>query len=164
MRGGFRTCDLSRAKRVQEMPERPAQQGRLLRFVGHLAIWTPRGESPRFRRLRRTAAPRRRMLQKVAPARRHGCPQGTTGRVAGGSSGYSREMGALPPPLPGTALRILATSDLGAATVPMRTSHGLAGTCAGVAALLERERVRVSGDDRPHPRTGHVADRGLRGG
>src|SRR5829696_2042187 len=53
-------------------------------------------------------------------------------------------MGELPPPLPGTALRILATSDLGAAAVPMRTSHGLAGTCAGVAALLERERERVA--------------------
>src|SRR5215217_7889374 len=52
-------------------------------------------------------------------------------------------MSELPPPLPGTALRILATSDLGAAAVPMRTSHGLAGTCAGVAALLERERERV---------------------
>src|SRR5829696_1790633 len=53
-------------------------------------------------------------------------------------------MGELPPPLPGTALRILATSDLGAAGVPMRTSHGLAGTCAGVAALLDRERERVA--------------------
>jgi hypothetical protein len=55
-------------------------------------------------------------------------------------------MGELPPPLAGTALRILATSDLGAAAVPMRTSHGLAGTCAGVAALLERERERVAAE------------------
>jgi 2',3'-cyclic-nucleotide 2'-phosphodiesterase (5'-nucleotidase family) len=46
----------------------------------------------------------------------------------------------LPPPLPGTELRILATSDLGAAVTPARTSFGEAGTCAGVAALLERER------------------------
>src|SRR5215218_5263885 len=51
-------------------------------------------------------------------------------------------MGELPPPLPGTALRILATSDLGAAAVPMRTSQGLAGTCGGVVALFERERER----------------------
>jgi hypothetical protein len=41
-----------------------------------------------------------------------------------------------------TSVRIVATSDLGAATVPVRTSHGAAGTCAGVAALLERERAR----------------------
>jgi hypothetical protein len=53
-------------------------------------------------------------------------------------------MQELPPPLPGTALRILATSDLGAAAVPMPTSHGLAGTCAGVAALLEPERERIA--------------------
>jgi len=37
-------------------------------------------------------------------------------------------------------LRILATSDLGAATVPLRTSHGDSGTIAGVVAMLERER------------------------
>src|SRR5918995_532381 len=55
-------------------------------------------------------------------------------------------MGELPPPRPGTALRILATSDLGAVAVPMRTSHGLAGTCAGVAALLEGERERVAAE------------------
>jgi hypothetical protein len=48
---------------------------------------------------------------------------------------------ALPPALPGTALRILASSDLGATTVPLRTSHGPSGTCAGVMQLLERERV-----------------------
>jgi hypothetical protein len=55
-------------------------------------------------------------------------------------------MGGLPPPRPGTALRILATSDLGASAVPMPTSHGLAGTCAGVAALLEREREGVAAE------------------
>jgi hypothetical protein len=48
----------------------------------------------------------------------------------------------LPAPLDGTALRILATSDLGATTVPLRTSYGEGGTCVGVAALLERERER----------------------
>jgi 2',3'-cyclic-nucleotide 2'-phosphodiesterase (5'-nucleotidase family) len=42
----------------------------------------------------------------------------------------------------GTALRILATTDLGAAFVPMWTSYGLSGTCAGIIELLERERVR----------------------
>src|SRR3954463_15998975 len=31
----------------------------------------------------------------------------------------------LPPPLPGTRVRILATSDLGAATVPLRTTSRL---------------------------------------
>ncbi|GAA0246648.1 metallophosphoesterase [Cryptosporangium japonicum] len=46
----------------------------------------------------------------------------------------------LPPPLPGTALRILATTDLGAAFTPVRTSFGTAGTCAGVASLLAAER------------------------
>jgi hypothetical protein len=48
----------------------------------------------------------------------------------------------LPAPLDGTALRILATSDLGATTVPLRTRYGEGGTCAGVVALLERERER----------------------
>lgn len=48
----------------------------------------------------------------------------------------------LPDALPGTRLRILGTSDLGAATVPVRTSHGHSGTCAGVVELLERERER----------------------
>jgi hypothetical protein len=42
----------------------------------------------------------------------------------------------LPPAVPGTSLRILATSDLGAATVPFRTSYGDSGTCAGVVSLL----------------------------
>jgi 2',3'-cyclic-nucleotide 2'-phosphodiesterase (5'-nucleotidase family) len=52
-------------------------------------------------------------------------------------------MDLLPPPLPGTVLRVLSTSDLGAATLPLRASHGETGTCAGVVALLERERERV---------------------
>src|SRR5215218_3989120 len=42
----------------------------------------------------------------------------------------------------GTALRVLATSDLGANTVPLRTSYGESGTCAGVVSLLEAERER----------------------
>ncbi|SCF05550.1 2',3'-cyclic-nucleotide 2'-phosphodiesterase/5'-or 3'-nucleotidase, 5'-nucleotidase family [Micromonospora coriariae] len=49
-------------------------------------------------------------------------------------------MDTLPNARPGTAVRILATTDLGAAFVPLRTSYGTAGTCAGVAELLERER------------------------
>ena len=49
----------------------------------------------------------------------------------------------LPPPLPGTALRVLSTTDLGAATLPLRATHGESGTCAGIVALLERERDRV---------------------
>src|SRR5829696_8973341 len=52
-------------------------------------------------------------------------------------------MTGLPTPLPGTALRILSTSDLGAATTPLRTSTGESGTCAGVVSLLEHERKRV---------------------
>src|SRR5215210_9066963 len=52
-------------------------------------------------------------------------------------------MTGLPAPLPGTALRILSTSDLGAATTPLRTSTGESGTCAGVVSLLEQERERV---------------------
>ena len=48
----------------------------------------------------------------------------------------------LPAALDGTALRILATSDLGANTVPLRTSYGESGTCAGVVSLLEAERER----------------------
>jgi 2',3'-cyclic-nucleotide 2'-phosphodiesterase (5'-nucleotidase family) len=51
-------------------------------------------------------------------------------------------MSALPPARPGTALRILATTDLGAAFVPVVTSFGQAGTCAGMAALLAAERAR----------------------
>jgi Calcineurin-like phosphoesterase len=38
------------------------------------------------------------------------------------------------------SLRIVATSDLGATTVPLPASYGAGGTCAGAAALLERER------------------------
>ena len=52
-------------------------------------------------------------------------------------------MDVLPPPLPGTALRVLSTTDLGAATLPLRATHGESGTCAGIVALLERERDRV---------------------
>ncbi len=48
----------------------------------------------------------------------------------------------LPAALSGTALRILATSDLGATTVPLRTSYGRGGTCAAIVELLERERDR----------------------
>jgi hypothetical protein len=51
-------------------------------------------------------------------------------------------MEPLPPPLAGTELRILATSDLGATTMPLRASWGAGGTCAGVVALLEREQER----------------------
>ena len=39
-------------------------------------------------------------------------------------------------------MRILATTDLGAALVPMRASYGETGTVAGIAALLEREQAR----------------------
>lgn len=51
-------------------------------------------------------------------------------------------MNPLPPAVSGTELRILATTDLGARTVPMRESYGESGTCAGVVALLEDERAR----------------------
>lgn len=51
-------------------------------------------------------------------------------------------MTSLTPAVPGCAVRILATSDLGAATVPLRTSHGESGTCGGDIDLLERERER----------------------
>jgi hypothetical protein len=44
--------------------------------------------------------------------------------------------------VPGTALRILGTSDLGAALVPLRTSYGESGSLAGIVELLERERER----------------------
>jgi 2',3'-cyclic-nucleotide 2'-phosphodiesterase (5'-nucleotidase family) len=40
-------------------------------------------------------------------------------------------------------VRILATSDLGAAIVPLPATYGESGTCAGLVALLERERARV---------------------
>jgi len=49
---------------------------------------------------------------------------------------------ALPPALDGTVLRILATSDLGATTVPLRTTYGAGGTCAGIVSLLDAERER----------------------
>lgn len=39
-------------------------------------------------------------------------------------------------------LRVLATNDLGAAFVPVPTSFGESGTCAGIVALLDRERER----------------------
>jgi hypothetical protein len=51
-------------------------------------------------------------------------------------------MNHLPPTEPGTVLRILATSDLGATFVPMPTSFGESGTCAGIVELLEREIER----------------------
>jgi len=51
-------------------------------------------------------------------------------------------MDLLPPALAGTALRILATTDLAAELVPRRVSWGEGGTCAGVVELLERERAR----------------------
>jgi 2',3'-cyclic-nucleotide 2'-phosphodiesterase (5'-nucleotidase family) len=49
---------------------------------------------------------------------------------------------ALPACRPETVLRILATNDLGATFVPVATSFGESGSCAGIAALLERERER----------------------
>jgi 2',3'-cyclic-nucleotide 2'-phosphodiesterase (5'-nucleotidase family) len=51
-------------------------------------------------------------------------------------------MTPLPPAPPRTALRILATTDLGAALVPMSATYGRTGTVAGIAALLEREQAR----------------------
>ena len=51
-------------------------------------------------------------------------------------------MDPLPAALPGTALRVLATTDLATALVPLRTSYGEGGTCAGVVELLEAERER----------------------
>ncbi|MBE2318068.1 metallophosphoesterase [Solirubrobacter sp. CPCC 204708] len=41
-----------------------------------------------------------------------------------------------------TTLRILATTDLGTAVVPMRATYGQTGTVSGVARLLERELER----------------------
>lgn len=41
-----------------------------------------------------------------------------------------------------SALRILATTDLGTAVVPMDATYGRTGTVHGVAELLERERAR----------------------
>jgi hypothetical protein len=49
-------------------------------------------------------------------------------------------MELLPAAGSGTVLRILATSDLGAAFAPLPTSFGQSGTCAGIVELLERER------------------------
>ena len=44
-------------------------------------------------------------------------------------------------------LRLLVTSDLGAATWPLRTSYGRSGTIAGVVELLERScEKRPSGE------------------
>lgn len=51
-------------------------------------------------------------------------------------------MEPLPPARSNTLLRILATSDLGAALAPLPTSLGQSGTCAGIVDLLERERER----------------------
>ena len=51
-------------------------------------------------------------------------------------------MDLLPSARPGTALRVLATTDLAAELVPRRVSWGEGGTCAGVVELLERERER----------------------
>ena len=52
-------------------------------------------------------------------------------------------MEALPPAQPGTMLRILATTDLAAALVPVPTSYGEGGTCAGVAELLEADLLAL---------------------
>jgi 2',3'-cyclic-nucleotide 2'-phosphodiesterase (5'-nucleotidase family) len=46
------------------------------------------------------------------------------------------------PALPGTALRVLATTDLAAVLVPFRTSYGEGGSCAGMVELLDGERER----------------------
>jgi 2',3'-cyclic-nucleotide 2'-phosphodiesterase (5'-nucleotidase family) len=51
-------------------------------------------------------------------------------------------MGLLPDALPGTALRVLATTDLAGVLVPFRTSYGEGGSCAGVVELLAAERER----------------------
>jgi 2',3'-cyclic-nucleotide 2'-phosphodiesterase (5'-nucleotidase family) len=51
-------------------------------------------------------------------------------------------MDPLPAALPGTVVRILATTDLAGTLVPMPTSYGEGGTCAGVVELLEAERER----------------------
>jgi 2',3'-cyclic-nucleotide 2'-phosphodiesterase (5'-nucleotidase family) len=53
-----------------------------------------------------------------------------------------RAMSLLPAARPGTAVRILATTDLATELVPRRVSWGESGTCAGVVELLERERER----------------------
>gem|GEM_PF-4684402 len=51
-------------------------------------------------------------------------------------------MDPLPAALPRTALRILATTDLAGVLIPMPTSYGEGGTCAGVVDLLAAERER----------------------
>jgi hypothetical protein len=51
-------------------------------------------------------------------------------------------MNRLPAASSDTAVRILATTDLGGAFVPVPTSFGRAGTCAGITALLDDERRR----------------------
>jgi 2',3'-cyclic-nucleotide 2'-phosphodiesterase (5'-nucleotidase family) len=51
-------------------------------------------------------------------------------------------MEPLPSARPGTAVRILATTDLAAELIPRRVSWGEGGTCGGVVELLERERER----------------------
>jgi 2',3'-cyclic-nucleotide 2'-phosphodiesterase (5'-nucleotidase family) len=51
-------------------------------------------------------------------------------------------MDQLPAAGPGTALRVLATTDLAAELIPRRVSWGESGSCAGVVELLERERER----------------------
>ena len=51
-------------------------------------------------------------------------------------------MQRVPPAAAGTALRILATTDLGAAFMPVTTTYGHSGTCDGVAELLDSERAR----------------------
>jgi 2',3'-cyclic-nucleotide 2'-phosphodiesterase (5'-nucleotidase family) len=52
-------------------------------------------------------------------------------------------MTALPPPADGAVLRILGTTDLAAALVPMRATYGETGTVTGIAELLARERERL---------------------
>ena len=51
-------------------------------------------------------------------------------------------MEPLPGARAGTALRVLATTDLAAELVPRRVSWGESGTCAGVVELLNIERER----------------------
>jgi hypothetical protein len=46
----------------------------------------------------------------------------------------------LPPALPRTEARIIATTDLGANAVALPTSYGTSGTLAGIVELLDRER------------------------
>jgi 2',3'-cyclic-nucleotide 2'-phosphodiesterase (5'-nucleotidase family) len=69
-----------------------------------------------------------------------GIPTTTGAAAARGPSLLTQP--ALPAATPGTRLRILGTSDHGATTVPLRTSFGESGKCAGVVELLDRERER----------------------